>query len=494
MSKFVDLKHTLSSYVEKFNRDDVEYYKQDIDNSKAEQWMLENIPYFACPDKTLEEIYYFRWWTARKHIRTTQDGTIITEFLPNVPWAWKNNAIVAPVGHHISEFRWLKCGKKVLADYIRFWMKEQEGAREYSTWLLYSIYEFCVFNNDFSLGIECLDDMISFYEKMADEHKTASGLFWSVDGRDAMEYSISGRTPDFRFLKGARPTLNSYMAANALAISRLAQKATRKDVAEKYLEEYERIKDLLIKCLWDGSFFKAVHKENIEQMQTVSTKDIDAELDAKELIGYIPWCFNLAPDEFSFAFDELKSKDGFCSPYGLTSAERRHSRYLYEHPHECLWNGYIWPYATSQVLNALINLLNNYNQSVITKEDFYNVLKVYADSQYITEDGKTVCWIDEVKHPETNIWSSRDILLNAQATPYERGKDYNHSTFCDIVIRGLLGVNAENGEVSVKPNIPNEWEYFMLDNLWICGKKYTVIYDEDGTHFGYGKGLTVKNA
>ena len=57
-----DLKRVLIKYVERFNSDDIEYYKQDIDNANAQEWMLENVPYFTCPDKTLEEIYYFRWY------------------------------------------------------------------------------------------------------------------------------------------------------------------------------------------------------------------------------------------------------------------------------------------------------------------------------------------------------------------------------------------------------------------------------------------------
>ena len=39
------------------------------------------------------------------------------------------------------------------------------------------------------------------------------GMFWQFDVRDAMEESISGG----RKVKNVRPTINSYMAANAAA-------------------------------------------------------------------------------------------------------------------------------------------------------------------------------------------------------------------------------------------------------------------------------------
>jgi hypothetical protein len=53
-------------------------------------WLENNIPLFECPDKELEEVYYFRWWIFRKHIKETNEGFIITEFHSDVPWAGKD--------------------------------------------------------------------------------------------------------------------------------------------------------------------------------------------------------------------------------------------------------------------------------------------------------------------------------------------------------------------------------------------------------------------
>ena len=62
-----------------------------IPNAEAWNWMVTQIPFFHCPSKRLEEIYYFRWWTFRKHIKETSDGFVITEFLPKVGWSAKPN-------------------------------------------------------------------------------------------------------------------------------------------------------------------------------------------------------------------------------------------------------------------------------------------------------------------------------------------------------------------------------------------------------------------
>ena len=102
----------LKNYIAKFNANDEECYHNDIDNSRAEEWLSDEIPVLECPDSEIEKAYYFRWWVYRKHIKTTPEGYIITEFLPEVSWSGKYNAINAAAGHHIMEGRWLKNSNK----------------------------------------------------------------------------------------------------------------------------------------------------------------------------------------------------------------------------------------------------------------------------------------------------------------------------------------------------------------------------------------------
>ena len=62
-------RHLSDLYADKFNQQDKEIYIQSISNKQAKDFLAENIPFFECPDKDIEEIYYFRWWTYRKHIK-----------------------------------------------------------------------------------------------------------------------------------------------------------------------------------------------------------------------------------------------------------------------------------------------------------------------------------------------------------------------------------------------------------------------------------------
>lgn len=480
------MKKLLTEYVSELNQNDNEYYRQNVPNANAADWMWENIPLIDIPDKAIEKIYYFRWWVFRKHIKSTEDGYVITEFLPPVPWGGKHNTIIAAAGHHIAEAKWLKCSKKLIEDYALLYLEEKTKTYLYSSWLIDAIYEYCSHTGDFSFGIQHLDQLMHYYETVEKEHLTSNGLFWSIDDSDAMEYSISGMSEDLTRMKGIRPTLNSYMAANARAIANFAKLANRTDLATVYEQKYKSIKHKMNEILWDGGFYKAIHTENLN---FPSLGEVPTSQNVKELIGFIPWCFDLAPSGREEAFAELKASDGFSSPYGLTTAEQRHPRYLYENEHDCLWNGYIWPFATSQVLRAMENLLDHYEQSVVTDADFYDILHTYAKSHTrSTEDSKEVCWIDEVKHPKTNDWSSRTILKGLgwrkEKGGLERGKDYNHSTFCDIVLGGLLGIRVKGGQITVNPHVPDDWEAFTVDNLWINGKCHKITYrkDTNGRH------------
>ena len=62
-------------YIEAFNRNDDERSVNYVDDKSSWEWLEKNIPLFECSDKNLEEIYYFRWWTFRKHISKTPRGS-----------------------------------------------------------------------------------------------------------------------------------------------------------------------------------------------------------------------------------------------------------------------------------------------------------------------------------------------------------------------------------------------------------------------------------
>ena len=492
----------LESYVEKFNKSDNELYPQHIPNENAFEFLSENIPLIDLPNKDLEETYYFRWWTFRKHIKSTEDGFVITEFLPEVSWSMKHNTINCPAGHHIYEGRWLK-DSKYISEYIDFWLnKSGEGIRQYSFWIADAFVAFNNIHRNDSIISKQLKPLINNYNEWEKIRKDEGKiLFHQYDDRDGMELTVSGRKlnngTEIFGIESVRPTINSYMYADAKAISKISYMNNDIENGEKYEMKANEIKNETQRALWNEelNFF------------TVLPKNYDKTskpLDVRELIGFVPWYFNLPDDEpkYAAAWNKIMDTTGFYAPVGLTVTEQSDPYFKISYEgHECQWNGPSWPFATTQTLKALANFLNNYSNNItINKNDYYHLLLQYSRQHKLeNENGEIVNWIDENINPFTGDWISRTRLKNWDGKGWsddkggvERGKDYNHSGFTDLILSDLIGIkpNLDN-IIEINPLVPDEWEWFAVDNLYYQGKKFSLIWDKTGEKYNRGKGLTL---
>ena len=73
-------------------------------------WFKDNIPFLEVPSKEIEDVYYYRWSSLKRHLRYTVPGAgyMVTEFVHNTGYAQKFGSINAAAGHHIYEARWLR--------------------------------------------------------------------------------------------------------------------------------------------------------------------------------------------------------------------------------------------------------------------------------------------------------------------------------------------------------------------------------------------------
>ena len=436
------------------------------------------IPLVEMSDPIIEQIYYFRWHTYCKHLKKSPFGWVVTEFLPDVPWAGKHNTISCAAGHHIYEGRWMH-EPTYLQDYGRFWFSEDGEPRRYSFWVANALYAFCSMRGDFSLAISLLDKLKENYGAWERDKQTESGLFWQLADRDGMEKAIGG--------DGCRPTINSYMYGDACAISKIAEMAGDQETAQKYREKAEAIKALINQKLWDADaeFYKtAAQDENLSLV------------DVREEIGFVPWYFGVPTEDRAVAWKFLNDPKYFQAPFGPTTAEQTHPDFMKVYRHECWWNGPSWPFATSQTLTALGNLLCDYKQSVMTEADYFDLLKTYANSHFITtENGERVPFIDENIEPFTGEWLARSILrkIEPPRKDVDRGRDYNHSTFCDLVLNGLAGIRVNDGDVlEIHPLFAEQQlDYFCADGILYQGHALTVLWDKNGDRYQHGRGLHI---
>jgi len=326
-------------------------------------------------------------------------------------------------------------------------------------------------------------------------------LFWQIDDRDGMEFGASGRIINQGRQQGStaaiRPTINSYMYGDAMAIATLAGLIDKQDIAVNFQQKADGIKNLVQQRLWHDSlsFFTVMPQDYTDETKPLSIR---------ELMGYIPWYFNLPDDhlEYAKAWENLMDTTGFYGPYGLAVCEQSHPYFQISYEgHECQWNGPSWPFATTQTLKALANFLANYQHNgPVSGTDYYQLLKQYANSHRIElEDGEERYWIDENLNPLTGDWISRTRLKSWKNGTWseekggvERGKDYNHSGFCDLIISDLIGFKPQlDKSIKIKPLVPESWDWFCLDRINYHGKNLTILWDRDGTKYKRGIGFKV---
>lgn len=288
-----------------------------------------------------------------------------------------------------------------------------------------------------------------------------------------------------------------------MGIANMARLVGYEEMAKQYEAKASELKQLVENNLWDESqHFFEVYKPDAEEAQAVAKKksfqpsgEGAQSAQVREAIGFLPWYFNLPADnaKYAEAWKQAADVQGFSAPYGQTTAERRHPQFRSHGVGKCEWDGAIWPFATSQTLTAMANYINNYKVRPTT---FGNkVAKGVAldmDSLYFAEMEKYVQsqshrgkpYIGEYLDEVTGYWLKGD---------QERSRYYNHSTFCDLIITGIVGLRPRADEsIEVRPILPaDKWSYFCLDNVLYHGRNLTILYDRDGSRYHVGKGLQI---
>jgi hypothetical protein len=468
-------------YADRFNTMEDENIVTTIPNAQASEWMRENIPLFDCPDEQMREMFYYRWWTLRKHIKRTPVGYGMTEFLVQRSYADRYNLIACAIGHHVMESRWLR-DTTYLHQILRTWYFGNDGQamtkmNKFSSWNPYAILDMWKVQGDTAFLFSLKPRLEEEYARWEQTNRLPSGLYWQGDVQDGMEESISGG----RKKQYARPTINSYMYGNAKALAYINKMYGDSDKARLYEQKADTLRHLVDSLLWNKEhlFYETLRGDTLAQV--------------REAIGFIPWYFNLPVSDSlysmlshrpDFLHDEawlqIKDEQGFSAPYGLTTAERRHPEFRTHGVGRCEWDGAIWPFATSQTLTALANYLNEYPAPCIRDSVFFHQMHLYTESQH--HRGRP--YIGEYLDETNGAWLMGDR---------ERSRYYNHSTYNDLIITGICGLRPQaDGSIVINPLVPKDaWPYFCLDGIRYRGHTLTIIWDQDGQRYHQGSGLTL---
>lgn len=458
-----------------------QYYGEDY------QWYVDNLPFFECSDKDIEQVYYYRWKLFKAHIRNVgKDEFVVTEFINHVPWDRAPYCTInAASMHHIYEGRWLK-DDRYMNGYINNLYNGGDN-RSYSESIADATFARYMVNGDSAFLFRQLDSMKAIYDGWYDHYDSSKDLYYIPAMPDATEYTIasidaSGGKDGFEGGEAFRPTLNSYMYGNAKAIARIAGMQGDEATHSLYTQRAEKLKKNVEEKLWNDSLQHFTDRYKVNNQYVTYWNFIRG----RELAGMMPWYFNLPADkaEFHAAWKHVTDTNNLLGQYGFRTNEPSYEHYFkqfvfFEGRPGSQWNGPSWPYQSSQALTAMANLLNNYHQDVVSNSDYIKLLRLFT-KQHFLPDGRI------------NLVENYDPNNGGPIVYYYWSNHYLHSSYNNLVISGLCGVRpSESDTLIVNPLADSTIDYFMLDDVKYHGHKLSVVYDRNGTKYNVGKGLKV---
>jgi len=452
-------------------------------------WYEHNIPFFESSDSTLDAVYYYRWSIFRAHQRDLgAKGYISTEFLEDVSWQlFPYASLNDATGFHIYEGRWLR-DRRYTTGYIDF-MVGGGNERHFSEYIADAVYARFLVDGDLSYASSKLASLKKTYGDWDDHFDSSKGLYWIQPIADATEYTISsidasGGKDGFWGGFSFRPSINSYMFANANAISRLSALSGDDEAATVFSQKASTLQKTMLEALWSPTFNHFIDRYQVTNEFVKYWEPIRG----RELVGYVPWAFNMVPPDahYETAWPYLLSTDGLAGPHGLRTVGPSYEYYMKQYRYEgknpeCQWNGPVWPFQTTQVLTAMQNLLNVENQKAITRSDYLRLLRQYAELHY--QNGKL------------DLEEDYDPATGKPIVGLKRSHHYFHSGFDDLIITGLAGIRPREDDVlEINPLVPADARSltsFALQNVPYHGHLVGVVFDADGKKYGLGKGITV---
>jgi hypothetical protein len=472
-------------------------------------WYVANIPFLDIDDAAIQRTYFYRWQLYRSHLRQIgAQGTDETEFLGSVPWARHPfEDLNDSSSFHILEGRWLRNPVYVqsLVDHL------YSGAgddRHFSESVAAATLAWTQVTGNPAPALRQLAAMEYVFNAWDDHFDRRRNLYWIEPLLDATEYTISsidasgagfnvarptdssGFTGGFAF----RPSINAYQYGNALAIAAFAGMAGQPEVQADYTARAQALRTATLQQLWNPAL---QHFTDIYQRSTSTVKAGDF-VRGRELVGMVPWQFELPPmhapgsSRYAAGWQHVLSAQQLGGQAGVRTVEPSYAKYRVQYRYdattgkpECQWNGPSWPFQTSQMLSGLANLLQDYDHAGVSASDYVHLLRQYT-LQHRLASGTLD--LQEDYNPDTG----------GPIVGLPRSHHYNHSTYIDLVLSGLIGIRPRSDDVlEVAPLLPEQGgaeppiRYFALQGLRYHGHDVTITFDRDGSRYHQGRGLSV---
>lgn len=459
---------------------------------KEYQAFFDNAPQFTSSDKTIDEIWNYRWYILRnatakpdwgylKHTTVYEGRAHKTgKGTPLKVEGWEFSRLIclsSPL--QLTDYRWYK-DKEMLQDIIRgiYDTANEDGicmstftnhkGSPFANYITWAVYRNFLLDGD----VEFVKEMIPAMKKCVDGNTAVYG-----SDRDYLQIEVRHQRTgkEFQpsywyFLEEYPPHTNVkhtqtplkrmdtsvYHYLNILGLARMMEAAGHEE-ASKYKEMADTLAKQINEKMWDEEtgFYYDLHHETDEKALV------------KNIVGIYPYWAEIAGEEKLPGLEKLFDKAYFNTGSVFATTARDCPAYapkggwmgILKSRDGCVWDGPSWPYTNGIALEAIGRQSRLYGHKY--DKEFAEFLRKYTMQHY--RDGVVGRpYLVEQYHAETGE--------NLSDEP-----DYNHSYYLDLIFEFVAGLDIQKDFVAVEP-LDIGLSHFKLENVWIRGHEVAVIY------------------
>lgn len=460
-----------------------------------QSWFDKNVPTFVCSDPWVTKQYAHRAYNLRKNMMEPGLGRMKWPTFVEGRWrsGWYPNVITYGGGHQIREARWLRNPKYweghlstyaenekangVYANYVR---PDEIGSGQYTDWITSTAWDAYLVHPDRTYIASVAEKLAtnvrgwsSTYDPDGDGLLRVDSHWWTgMEWQPSFFYfsdykrgNPNGNEPVER-VDLDRVDLTAYQYGNAKAAENIFRALGKSDRAQEFAGLAGRISEAMREKMWDpesGWFY------------SLRTRD-GAVAKVKEVIGVYPFYFGALPagQGYEAVWKSLIDPKQFWTKWPVASVSMECPAYSQKswpdgYGTACMWNGPTWPHANSLVISAMGNSLrSNEGPSALTKNHLWDLFISFTKAQFKDQKLENP-WTGEFYSGDTGEWKTGE-------------RDYNHSTYIDLVIGEIVGIVPRNDDVlEIHPLVPaGKLTYFLLDGVRYRGHDVSVVWDAPG--------------
>lgn len=447
----------------------------DAEN-RFNQWMADHAPLLEIENEDLLKIYYYRFFVIKCGIHEPRtflpDSVFEGSCVYESPFgSWFGAPIGLSIPFQIEEMKWMK-DSTALRSHIQNWCNGYGAMQSYIQFTPMAIWHFYLQTRDLNILTDyyrhARDFTISHTPKSGETLPKTTGSWLTGAEYQPSFYQYTTPAWDWRHdQEGAAQGFEKTVlyrvdecamhAANLFACKQMAEQLGAKEDADFFASHAEAAFTQIQKLLWNEN------EQFFFDFDVATAKPCDQ---AYSYDGFTPLMFGLFGSDFHGVFRQLNENGRFDGGFGITSIGKDCPMYWFDncitgptaadlstpHHYSCCWNGPIWPFAVSLVLEALgSSLRESPNLSGI----FSRIFTQYTQLHFACGDRSVPC--------------IREHYRPSDGTTFSPYTEYFHSQWINLFISYYLGISVTEDSIRFCPATE---ECFILKDVVIQGKHY----------------------